>query len=175
MKLCHFIVFFCLLGLSSETFSLETRETRETRETSNINVLLDEDNYSALEELKTSIEKNESDLKLVKELELRLSDVNAHKPVYLQVNKIAGAATIVGILFASYHIYFPPTLRVVMAAFFAVKWQSQGSFKLSLAQIKSITTKVNDAKTRLLKINRHLELKRKFYCQTNVPHILCRI
>jgi len=168
MKFVHFILVFCLINLGFLAHA-------SAAGLSAINELLDEDNYRSLEELRESYENHENNIKILSELEARLSQINSHKPIYLQTDKVVGGVVIAGLLFASYHVFFPPTLRVLLTSFFAVKLQSHGTYKLTMDQIKKLTSNVSMAKLKLQRSKLQLDLKRKYYCQTNVPHLLCRI
>ncbi len=166
MKIFYWILIFCLLSVGSVGY---------TQTSSRVNALLDEDNYIALESIKLNKLNADKDLKTIHEMEKRLNEFRKHKPVYLQAGKVAGAVVIIGMLVSSYQIYFPPTLRVLLTAFLTIKLENHGNFKLSAVELDQLMIGLGQFKINLNSVKSNLEIQRKFYCQTNVPHILCRI
>lgn len=139
-----------------------------------VNMLLDDDNYIALEKIRESRVQIKSSLNDLKLIEKKLDEKNSDKKISIKYEKVAGSVVIVGILFASYQIYCPPTLRILLSSFLTIKLKNYGVIKLSVKEVEQFKINLNKLKNALKTVETNLESQRVFHCQTNVPHILCR-
>lgn len=157
------ILFFILSLLLNSVFAFEK-----------VNLLLDDDNYMALEKIRESRIQINSSLSDLRRIEKKLEEKNADKKISIKYEKIAGAVVIVGILFASYQVYCPPTLRILLSSFLTIKLKNYRVIKLTVKEVEQLKINLKRLKNTLSSVAMNLETQRVFHCQTNVPHILCR-
>ncbi|NOT80899.1 MAG: hypothetical protein HOP07_18085 [Bacteriovoracaceae bacterium] len=139
-----------------------------------VNLLLDDDNYMALEKIRESRIQINSSLSDLRRIEKKLEEKNADKKISIKYEKVAGAVVIVGILFASYQVYCPPTLRILLSSFLTLKLKNYGLIQLTSKEVEQFKLNLKKLKNALNSVEMNLEYQRVFHCQTNVPHVLCR-
>lgn len=158
------IIFFFILSLFlNSVFAFEK-----------VNLLLDDDNYMALEKIRESRIQINSSISDLRRIEKKLEEKNADKKMSIKYEKVAGAVVIVGILFASYQVYCPPTLRILLSSFLTIKLKNYGVIKLTAKEVEQFKLNLKKLKNALNSVEMNLEYQRVFHCQTNVPHVLCR-
>jgi hypothetical protein len=138
-----------------------------------VDSLLEEDSKRALDAIQLKLYQLEQLRIQLKVINIHLAQKKSGESVYLRFDRIVGAAVVSGIVAGSSSIYFPPGLRVMIAANISARGLKSGMITLNEVEANKIRTDLVIFNFKIQTGEASLKREASYYCKQVSFHEIC--